>query len=160
MGIGNVHVLSDRKVDSGAQDPLLSALVDKLPPAGSQWSAIDRAAWLEMMGKAFDVVYGASGGPKLMSSPAPARPRPASRTKPKAAKKARRPMPPKPLGPAFFIDKQGFARKAGGDRILPAQVLSGELVDLRGEKGDLDRITWADDAVGIPRGLQLDITIG
>jgi hypothetical protein len=50
------------------------------------------------------------------------------------------------------------ARRAGGDRIMPADV-AGILVDKRGQSGDLATITWADDSTGIPKGLQLDIGI-
>ncbi len=163
MAVGNVSVLRDRLVESGANDPLLSALVDKLPPAGTTWSPADRQAWLTMAANAFDVVYGAARAlPSPASAPrAGAAPKRPARRKP-ARKPARsRPKPPKPLGPtgpSFFIDRQGFARKRGGERIMPAEVLD-HIVDLRGEKGDLGAITWADDTAGIPRGLQLDVTI-
>jgi hypothetical protein len=161
--LDNLRVLRDVAVGSGAQDPLISALVDKLPSAGTSWSGADRQAWLTMMANAFDVVYGAgAGGSMRQASPAAALPKRAQPSRPKAAKKARRPAAPKPLGPtgpAFFIDKQGFARKRGGDRIMPHEVMD-FLVDLRGEHGDLAAITWSDDSTGIPRGKQLDITIG
>lgn len=163
MALGNLQVLHDRLVESGANDPLLSALVDKLPPAGTSWSAADRQAWLTMCANAFDVVYGAE---ILFGSRAPApattAPRKAAKMAPKSKRKAARPAPPKvhgPTGPEYFIDRQGFAKRRGGERVMPREVV-GHLVDLRGEKGDIGRITWSDDSVGIPRGLQLDITIG
>jgi len=163
MGLAdNVAILRDRKVESGANDPLLSAVVDKLPPAGAAWPAGDRQAWLTMMSNAFDVVYGAATGGSM--SAASSRPAPVARkpAKKKPAKAQRRPAPPRPLGPtgpAFFIDRQGIARRAGGDRIMPDDVMD-HIVDLRGEHGDLATITWADDSRGIPRGKQLDITLG
>lgn len=158
MGVvDNVRILRDRAERSGAQDALLSALVDKLPEAGTNWPAADREAWLSMARQAFDVVYGTT-----KAAPVKANSRPARRPPPK--KKAARPKvrPPRPLGdtgPMFFIDRQGYARRRGGDRIMPDQVLD-HLVDLRGERGDLAAIVWADDSAGIPRGVQLDITIG
>ena len=157
MGVmDNVAVLRDRAVQSGAHDPLLSALVDKLPVPGTAWAASDRQAWLEMMARAFDVVYGVAGALPRTASPTPAPKR--------SPKKAGRPRPraPKPLGPtgpAFFIDRQGFARRAGGDRIMPDEVID-FIVDLRGETGDLAAIVWSDGSCGVPRGKQLDITIG
>jgi hypothetical protein len=161
MGLENVRMLRDVAVGSGAQDPLISALVDKLPTAGTSWAGADRQAWLTMMSNAFDVVYGAgAGGSMRQSSPALALPKRSPSGK--AAKKARRPAAPKPLGPtgpAFFVDKQNFARKRGGDRIMPGEIMD-FLVDLRGERGDLATITWSDGSQGIPRGMQIDITIG
>jgi hypothetical protein len=41
---------------------------------------------------------------------------------------------------------------------MPTEVMD-FIVDLRGEHGDIGRIVWADDSTGIPRGMQLDITI-
>jgi len=145
---------------SGANDPLLSALVDKLPPAGVSWPAADREAWLKMASNAFDVVYGAAAARTLGAPSRPAPKRPARKATKKASRrKPARPKPLGPTGPAFFIDRQGFARKRGGERIMPAEVLD-HIVDLRGESGDLGAITWSDDSAGIPRGLQLDVTIG
>lgn len=158
--LDNVRLLADRAVASGAQDPLLSAMVDKLPAAGTPWQAADRQAWLTMMSNAFDVVYGGATGGSMARAHAPARP--PARKRP-AAKKSRPHAPPKKPklvqpGPPFFIDRQGIARRAGGDRIMPADV-AGILVDKRGESGDLATITWSDDSTGIPRGVQLDIGI-
>ena len=156
MGVmDNVAVLRDRAVQSGAYDPLLSALVDKLPVPGTAWAASDRQAWIEMMARAFDVVYGVAGALPRAASPAPRR----SPKKKAARPRPRAPRPLGPTGPAFFIDKQGFARRAGGDRIMPDQVID-FIVDLRGETGDLAAIVWSDDSCGVPRGKQLDITIG
>ena len=155
--LDNVRLISDRASGSGAQDPLLSALVDKLPAAGSSWPAADRQAWLTMMNNAFDVVYGgASGGVTARATPARARPAP----KRPARSHARPAAKPKLIkaGPQFFIDRQSVARRAGGERIMPSDV-AGILVDKRGMNGDLATITWADDSMGIPKGLQLDVGI-
>lgn len=160
MALENVRILHEQLLESGASDPLISALVDKLPAAGTAWPHADRQAWLTMASNAFDVVYGTAKGGSM--SPAAPNAAPRRPVKKSARKAQRRPSAPKPLGPtgpAFFIDRQGFARKRGGDRIMPGEVLE-HIVDLRGEKGDLGAITWSDDSCGIPRGLQLDITIG
>lgn len=42
-------------------DPLLAALIDKLPPSDFEWTVAAREAWLTMMRTAFEVVYGPSG---------------------------------------------------------------------------------------------------
>lgn len=151
--IDNVRLISDRAIGSGAQDPLLSALVDKLPAAGSSWAAADRQAWLTMMNSAFDVVYGGAAGGSV-SRAAPRRSGPAPKKKRAAQPKPKLIKP----GPHFYIDRQSIARRAGGERIMPADV-AGILVDKRGMKGDLSTITWADESTGIPKGLQLDIGI-
>lgn len=39
-------------------DPLVDALVKKLPAAGKSWPAAERATWIKMIGMAFDLAYG------------------------------------------------------------------------------------------------------
>jgi hypothetical protein len=160
---------------AGQREPLINALFERLPPAGSAWPEAQRQAWLSMMETTFTIVYGAAGKastPRATRRAAPAARRPAraAAKKPKALKgaapAARRPAraaakKPKALkgaGPAFFIDRQHFARRRGGERIVPGDV-AGILVDKRGMNGDLAAIIWADDSTGIPRGLQLDIGV-
>ena len=43
---------------SGAGDPLIAALIQKLPPAGEDWSADERVAWVQLMIMGFQVAYG------------------------------------------------------------------------------------------------------
>ena len=38
-------------------DPLLAALIEKLPASGAEWPRAKRAAWLDNMARAFDSVY-------------------------------------------------------------------------------------------------------
>jgi hypothetical protein len=153
-----------------ATDPLIGAVIDKLPPGGSSWPAKRRAAWFEMLWKACEVVYADDGEEIAMPSflphhavvaderraalpLAPAAPAPPGNS-PGAARAADtdQPLPP------FFIDGQGFARRgADGERILPAEAGGMPIVDLRGEEGDLGAIVWADDSRGV-RGLRLEIT--
>jgi hypothetical protein len=42
-------------------DPLLAALIKKLPAAGSQWAVSDRIMWLKMAAMAFQMVYKGDG---------------------------------------------------------------------------------------------------
>jgi len=42
----------------GGKDPLLAALIQKLPPTGTDWSADDRVMWLQMISMAFQMTYG------------------------------------------------------------------------------------------------------
>lgn len=136
---------------------VIDALIEQLPPPGTDWPAEQRQAWLHMMETTFTLVYGGVAGGS-MAKRSPASPRRSARA-PAPAVKAKRqaPVKPRPPGPEFYIDRQGVARKAGGDPIVPCEVL-GFLVDQRGEHGDLGTIQWADGSRGIPRGLQLDIS--
>jgi len=42
----------------GGSDPLIGALIQKLPKAGDQWSADERVTWLQMIAMAFHMTYG------------------------------------------------------------------------------------------------------
>ena len=47
---------------SGTCDPLIQALVDKLPKPNAIWSVGDRAKWLKAAAMAFDLLYKPSQG--------------------------------------------------------------------------------------------------
>jgi hypothetical protein len=139
---------------------VINALIEELPPIGTTWPGEQRVAWLELMSTAFTLAYGAAGvATRSASSPA-ARPRPAkAKTRRAASRKPAKPTPLGPTGPRFFVDAGNFARRAGGARIMPSDDVD-ELVDQRGMNGDLGTITWADDSTGIPKGVQINVTIG
>jgi hypothetical protein len=126
-------------------DPLIEAVIAKLPRSITKFPAKDRVAWLGMMEMALDVVYGGSTGGGMTDSVV-VHPRPIGHTE------DGRPMVP--LGHAFYIDREGYARMAGGERIDAHQV-GGLLFDMRGE-GDLGAIVWADGSKGV-LGKVLDI---
>lgn len=114
-------------------DPLLSALISKLPPAGP-WPADQQKRWLDMMGVAFTVVYGGPVGGGMSASFAPVSDKTATQ--------------PKPSYP-FVIDADGYARRGpNGKRIKPSDV-TGPIFDMRGEDGDMRTITWADESKGL-----------
>jgi hypothetical protein len=140
-----------------APDPLLAALIDKLPPTGTAWPAEARAAWLQMMWMAFGVVYGAPGDtpvelPAFLSFwSSPTAQAPPRHDEPAA------PRTPAPPGPRYLIDGEGFARLNTGERIMPSDVGSSIVYDARGELGDLGAIVWADGSRGVA-GLRLEIS--
>lgn len=39
-------------------DPLVNALIQKLPPSGTQWGTDERVMWLQMLAMAFQMTYG------------------------------------------------------------------------------------------------------
>jgi len=53
----------DRKMDTqtnmttGDLDPMLSMLLESLPPSGSEWSSDARQQWFEILRRAFDRIY-------------------------------------------------------------------------------------------------------
>ena len=57
-------------------DPLLKGLVDRLPPADSEWAAVDRAKWLQTAANIFDLIYKGDGGIEVRAAMAQRSPRP------------------------------------------------------------------------------------
>lgn len=114
------------------RDPLIAAMIAKLPDG--EWPVDRQLAWLQLMAMAFGTVYGGDAAAQFGGKqPAPA-PKPAL-------------TPITPQFP-FYIDPQGDARKLGGAPVKAADV-KGELVDLRGQDGDLKTIRWADGSTGL-----------
>lgn len=137
-------------------DPLLAALIGKIPRGGTHWTAEQRTAWLQMMWMAFDVVFGPTGTDGAIDLPAFLRPRekaaaatltvaPAT---PAAAPVARA----KHAGHNFYIDLEGAACNAEGIPVLVSDIPADEIVfDYRPPAGDFRDhagITWADGTQG------------
>lgn len=121
------------------RDALLTALIDMLPPAGTEWPHAERRNWIKMLERAFAVVYRGE----------PVKPNPVV-AKPAKPRKAKAEYP-------FYIDRSNYARRAGGAQIMPHDVPSDHAIyDLRGE-GDLGAIVWADGSQGVT-GLTVDIS--
>jgi hypothetical protein len=160
-------------------DPLLAALIEKLPPGGAEWPRSKRAAWLDNMARAFDTVYegeaaavaAARAEPQILDLnrayvevPPAAAHNGATRTVQALGDDGKMHtatviVPPGRLLHDFYIDGDGFARRsAGGNRIMPGHVNSA-IFDMRGESGDPGAIVWADGSRGV-RGLLLDISAG
>ncbi|HXI76088.1 MAG TPA: hypothetical protein VNH21_03075 [Steroidobacteraceae bacterium] len=142
-----------RAPNKPATDPLLAALIEKLPAAGSTWGAAEREAWLKMMSMAFNVVY--QGAPAevpqfLVPATAQVDLSPSSFSLVSEGETFAKFTPH-----TYWIDKAGIARGPGGKQIAGSEVI-GTIYDLRGEHGDLGSIQWADGKTGVS-GLQLDI---
>ncbi len=131
------------------RDPVIGALIAKVPAEGAAFTRAQRVNWLRMMAMAFDGAFGVqapigvdvaaeasmSGGPIEMPNILP----PAA--------------PPQPIFASaeadeirYFVDFDGFARmEPGGGRIRPVDVPAGaELEDEREGDDSLDTIKWAD----------------
>lgn len=129
-----------------AADPLIAALIAKLPAPGANFSADEQKAWLRMMAMAFGVVYGGDVAASLEDN---GKNPPVTRAAPSAPK-------PKPSFP-FIIDAEGFVRRGNGNkaRVKPDEITD-TIYDLRGMDGDLRAIVWADDSTGL-NGRDLNI---
>lgn len=139
-------------------DPLLAAMIGKLPDPGKPFPGEQRANWLKMMAMAFDVAYGhAEDMPAFLPSRegrATTDPAPATASE-----------PPKPLrmphaGHTFYIDAGGNALRGEGEPVFATDVPPDELIfDYRpvaGDFRDLESITWADGShgtAGLPGGI-------
>jgi hypothetical protein len=96
-------------------------------------------------------------------SPLPAAPAPAVQPPQKfhrngAANGAEPVSEAKPIPHAFYIDTEGYARRKGGERIMPHDVQ--EIADMRGETGDLGAVVWADGSQGAQHYEHLVVTLG
>lgn len=120
-------------------DPLIAALISKLPEPNKEWPVDNQIAWLNLMAMAFGTVYGGDAAARLGARAD--QPRTASAFAPVAQR------PAKPSFP-FYIDEQGFAKNKAGKRVK-ANDVTGELYDLRGQDGDMRGIIWADDSKGL-----------
>lgn len=131
-------------------DPLLAALIAKLPPQGSQWSDAQQLAWLNLMALAFGSVYGG----EVTKLVGPSAPQAAGVTPTVAPAK---PATPKKPNYPFYIDETGYARSSKGKRVTASEVTD-VLYDLRGIDGDVNAIIWADDSIGL-NGSDLTIAV-
>ena len=123
-------------------DPLLAALIAKLPAADTEWSEEKQIGWLKLMAMAFATVYGGDALARLgATTAAPFQATPAAAPPP--------PAKPKPPQYPFIIDKDGYARNGRTNaRISPDQATD-MIADLRGMDGDMKTIVWADDSQGL-----------
>ena len=113
------------------RDPLLEAVIAKLPARDAGFPAAEREAWLKLLVNALDVAYG-RGQTTDDRREMEADIRPPSSV-------LRR--------PAFHVDAAGFARGPDGRELLANHIPQTEtLWDLRpnAEAGNIDTIIWAD----------------
>lgn len=111
-------------------DALLAAVIAKLPTPGSEFPQDAQLAWLRMMAMAMGTVYGGDAVNAMGKPTAPV-----TSVKRQAVH-------------SFLIDKQGYARRADGERVM-AKDVSGPIFDMRGQSGDMRGIVWADESTGL-----------
>lgn len=131
------------------RDPVIGALIAKLPAENAAFTRAQRVNWLRMMAMAFDGAFGVqtpiavdsaaeiaiTGALGMNDVPAFLSPKPAPIAAPADDDEVR-----------YFVDKDGFARKEPGNvRVRPVDVPSGATIeDERDGDDSLDTIKWAD----------------
>ena len=121
---------------SSRRDPLLSAVLARLPARGAGFPAAEREAWLTLLRHALDVAYGAAS-PQRSAAAAPVN---------AGAYKS-------------HVDAEGFARGPDGKQIMAAEIPQGEpLWDLRGfDVGNIETVAFRNGYD--PRAGELAITM-
>ncbi len=105
------------------KDPLLSAVISKLPPAGCPWPLADREAWFVMMRNAVEVAYGATEQPK------PAAFLKAVLLDPADEHVADLKMPPEIYVHRFVVAPDGTASDETGRLVDPSDIPSGSVIE-------------------------------
>lgn len=142
-----------RKATVSEADPLLKAIIGKLPAAGTGWPAEQREAWLHMVEIAFEVVYGPAEVTKDMTASEAARVMDRSGD-PKAMLSSFL-SPTAHAGFDYYIDTQGHARDAIDDAPVSIAAVGDEMIYdyRRGPARDRDTIIWADGSIGARPGM-------
>lgn len=131
------------------KDPLLQALIDRLPQEAN-WPVERQLAWLNLVAMAFGTIYGGDAAQHLGIKVEPLAMEPVATPAPKKPAKPKQPDYP------FIIDKGGFVLRGNGEPVLPSDV-TGPIHDLRGQDGDIRSIIWADGSMGL-NGADLTIS--
>jgi hypothetical protein len=126
-------------------DPLIAALIAKIPPSEAEWPVDGQLAWLRMAAMAFGAVWGGDAVSVFAGKPTPSF---GPVTVPKRSPS---------LGHPFLIDEKGLVKNAKSGKRVNANEIDGTIFDMRGQEGDMRTITWADNSTGI-NGKDLTIT--
>jgi hypothetical protein len=116
------------------RDPLLDAVIAKLPAHDAGFPAAQREAWMTLLRHALDMAYGAERVPVQ-----------AETTHGRQMQVDIHRQSSATGGPIFHVDAEGFARSPDGREIVAQDVPRGEtLWDLRSSgAGDLSTVVWA-----------------
>lgn len=140
-----------RRANTG-RDPLLDAVIAKLPARDAGFPAPERIAWITLLCNVLDVVYGVV--PHVVAARAIP-----SVTEPELSK----PLDAAPGAKsyAFYVDADGFARGPDGNEILPGEIPRGEILwDLRTRdagRGYLSSVIWRDGTWPAVTGITLQV---
>jgi hypothetical protein len=136
------------------RDPLIAAMIAKLPD-GDEWPVDRQLAWLHLMAMAFGTVYGGDAAARLVQVPSTPTATPVPDRYHEALRLFDKWIEPPPTTPVeakpqwkFYVDEEGNARNKHG-QLINAKDVTSELVDLRGQDGDVRSIRWADGSTGL-----------
>jgi hypothetical protein len=142
------------------RDPLLAALIAKLPTEMTQWPRADRIAWLQMMAMGFNVVYGACSGIGVAPEETRGDDRGADAPHDVPAEGQAAPQAAPNTAQRFYVDRDGFAMGDGRPiaiEDLPASaILWDERIGI--ECGDAAAILWRNTGTSrrsLPPGITL-----
>lgn len=137
---------------SATTDPLLAALIAKLPASETPWPVDRQLAWLKMMAMGFATVYGGDvlsqmGNVQAAAPEAPAKP-------------VALPAPaPRKIQQKFILDLDGVVKRSDTREAVTKDQVSGEILDLSNGAIDMSAITWADGSMGV-NGCAVDFVVG
>jgi hypothetical protein len=121
----------------------MEALIGELPDPGTDWPVEKQIAWLDLMGRAFGIVYGGDAAQQMTAQAQDVKPV-ASQAKFGAVKK------PRQDSYEFIIDEGGYALNGKTKvRLSRDDAANKTLYDMRGVDGEPGKIIWADDSKGI-----------
>lgn len=133
-------------------DPLMQALIDRVPNPEEDWTEDAQFAWLEMLAHSMTLIYGGRVIDRLRphqtveaQPPANVLPMRARTSRPAPEQPDTRPEETK-----FHIDQSGFVRNTRtGQPVNVADVEGFDIFDTRGEKSDFRTLIWANGDKGL-----------
>jgi hypothetical protein len=129
----------------------MEALIGELPEPGTDWPVEKQIAWLDLMGRAFGIVYGGDAAQQMTAQAQDVKPV-ASQAKFGAVKKS------KPASYEFIIDEGGYVRNGKtSEQLSPSDVAGKTVYDMRGMDGDMSSLIWADGSKGL-NGADINIS--
>lgn len=137
---------------SATTDPLLAALIAKLPPSDTEWPVDRQLAWLKMMAMGFATVYGGDVLSQMGNVQAAVPEAPAKPVAPPAPA-------PRKIAQKFILDLDGMVKRSDTREPVTKADVSGEILDLSNGAIGMGEIRWGDGDMGV-NGCAVDFVVG
>ena len=132
------------------RDPVIGALIAKIPGEGAAFSRAQRINFLRMFAMALDGAFGVEAPIAIDAAAVVTVPQEVLEMPNVLAPAAPKPIvaEAEPDEIRYYVDADGYARREPGNaRIRPVDILAGAVLeDEREGEGELDTIKWADGA--------------